>query len=153
MPHAQKVIEFLKYQNIRLIACFRDKADPAASLEAIGLDSLFTTNGVLQAVSASQETDRSKELNLKPLTYYHALKALGIDSIPSVVAITGHFDEIKEARASGLKQIIGFYGAPSIPLEQVSAAKDALERDVAALAGTKLTTPNLREVPHLLGYR
>ncbi|MAZ76053.1 MAG: hypothetical protein CMH31_01985 [Micavibrio sp.] len=151
MPHIREVLEFLKSKNIHLVSCFKEGDDPQTALNVTGLEDLFTTEGNLQAIYVSQETDRAKELNLRPLTYYNALKAIGVDDMDSVATIAGHYEEIKEARASSIQKVIGFYGSPTIPLGQVQAYKSNLERDVTALAGTKLTTANLREIPEYIG--
>lgn len=152
MPHAREVLEFLKSKDVRLISCFKEGADPQSEFNVVDLKDLFTSEGTLQAVYASQETDRAQELDLQPLTYYHALTNLGINDMDSVAVVAGHYEEIKEAKASGIKKVIGFYGSPAIPLGSVQANKMTLERDVASLAGTPLTIASLREIPEYIGY-
>ena len=149
MPHAQEVLQFLQSKDIRLVSCFEAGTHPEDMLRQVGLENLFIREDTLQTVYASQETERDIELNLKPLTYYRGLSDLGI-STDNTATIAGHHEEIKEAKASGIKQVIGFYGSPAIPFGQVQATKNSLERDMTPLAGTPLTIANLRQVPEYL---
>ncbi|MEZ5901964.1 MAG: hypothetical protein R3D88_01475 [Alphaproteobacteria bacterium] len=152
MPHVVEVLKFLLGKKVRLISSFRQGERAEQSLKDIELLDFFVVDGAFRSVCPMQEDDRARALNLQPFTFWKALKNLGIATNDGVAAVTGHFQEIKEARASGITKVVGFYGSPSISLGRIFAEKGSLERDVVPLSGTAFTTSNLREVPEMLGY-
>lgn len=153
MPHAFEALKFLRDNDIRLVACGTDNNVTAELLHQFNMASLFTWQEELQVISPSQETDRARELDMKPETYHSALQNFkDIDGNDNCAVIAGDFTEIQIARASGIKTVVGFYGSPDIEIGKLHTHKASLERNIAALAGTNITTANLREVPELLGF-
>jgi beta-phosphoglucomutase-like phosphatase (HAD superfamily) len=147
MPRLHEALTHLQDQDFEIILAAHDRAQASARLAATNLSQAFTRTGKLQICEMERQPE---EHAFTPATYWRGLHALGHEEKGSTFAVTGTADGIRSARASGISNVIGFYGSPDVPFGQVHSLRDSLSRDVAPLAGTNHLMENYAALPEVV---